>query len=136
MAFTTNAHQLAQRMRRRAAAVMAEHAREARTIAQGVSRESRAQLQKLVYDVSIPIGPGGQPLWIRSGDLRRREKARVVNGVDVILTNSAPYAAWRHNQTSFRFMRPAPWRTVALKARRDWVLRRRHLAQLRALSKR
>jgi hypothetical protein len=133
MPFTTNAAQLAQRYARRAADVRAEQRREAGVIARGVSQEAHNQMRRLIYSVPVPRSSTGRALWVRSRKLLEKERARVVNGADVVLENNRPYAGVRHEKTQFVYMHPAPWRRVTIRNKRRWVQERRHAALLRAL---
>lgn len=139
MAFRSNASLLASKQLRRASAIVREQRRMAVIIAREISKEAHVQQERLIYSVPIPRSPSGRPLWIRKhtkrGGLRAGERAKTIGqlGLSVVLLNDAPHAARRHYQKVFVHMRPAPWRTIAIKNKRRWVLEKRREAQIRAL---
>jgi hypothetical protein len=93
---TTNAAQLAQRMRDRPAAVRRNLLAVAQEMAPRAQELSRGVLQAKIYAKPIPRRKSGQPKWHRSRSLLNLETAEP-RGQDILLRNTSDHATHRKN---------------------------------------
>lgn len=108
------AAQLAAKMRSRAAAIEPEFRKTTNGLAIVALRFCRMKLTELIYSNDIPRRPrSGKPMWRRTGNLRRSERAEVRDAYTAAIINDAIYALPRHEmgkpghrKTQF----PAHWR--------------------------
>jgi hypothetical protein len=105
----------------------------AASIAVDLTAEERRILDAEIYAIPEKTSPSGRKLWIRTGALRRGERA-VVQGQRVVFENSeSPYAMFRHDMKTKPPQREVPFRSMALNNRRAFCLEIRRKASLRAM---
>jgi hypothetical protein len=93
---STNAAQLARRMRDRPAAVRRNLLRVAREMAPRIAELSRGVMRAKIYSVPIPKGKNGRQKWIRTRALLNSEQGEP-RGQDILLRNAAPHAVPRRD---------------------------------------
>jgi hypothetical protein len=132
--------QIADLMRRRAAAVVPALEFAAGRVAVLAKAESKRIMQADIYNVAIPKTAKGTPKWRRSGQLKRREEG-FARGVVVILRNTTPYALSRYtlgtpDERAIQSpgVKSVQWQGEAVIRVRPRVLEERRRAVLRALS--
>lgn len=91
------AKQLAAKMRARAAAVEPEFRKTTNGLAVSALKFCRERLTADIYALPVPKRPrSGKPMWRRTGNLRRSERAEVKDAYTAAIVNDAVYAEPRH----------------------------------------
>jgi hypothetical protein len=133
----TNARKLAEKYRLRAYALPRELERAARDLAPLLQREAVRVQERKIYSVRIPLTSSGRPMWVRTGQLKRRESG-FAQGTTLVLENRTPYAVPRHVLGLPGHRQPVytlsvQWHWEATKKLRPQILSRRRKALLKAL---
>ena len=136
---TSNIASIIGKMNRRRGAVERELGGAARTLALELGAEAKRVMQDEIYNVPEKRSTSGRKAWRRTGNLKRSERARA-EGVVIVLSNSANYAAARHalgtkdsSREPISPQRSVQWEDQAVLNKRGRILSVRRAAVMKAL---
>ncbi len=114
------AAELARAHRKRAALVEKEFRKTSNGLAVSVVKFTRELMTKEIYAIPVDKTKAGKPKWRRTGNLRRSERAEVVDAYTVRVVNDASYALPRHEAgkptgRNINPLRISHWRDELLK---------------------